>query len=328
MRGWLITRSDGRIESRFGEIDAAWLPPDDVRIRVSWSSLNYKDGLALAGRPGVVRQYPMVPGIDLAGTVEESQDSGFAPGDRVLVTGCQLGETRWGGYAEWASVPAEAVVPIPDAFTERQAMAIGTAGFTAMQCVDALERSGVQPGGRDVVVTGAAGGVGSLAVALLAAKGFRVLASTGRPLERPYLESLGAADLIPRDEVAAASTRPLDSERWAGAVDTVGGATLAGLLRGIAHGGAVAACGLAGGAQLETTVFPFILRGISLLGINSVEVANAERRRLWNLLARQMDRGLLDSLTEEIALEDARGLAEAILAGRVRGRTVVRVTEL
>lgn len=327
MRGWLLTKSESGIVSHFGDIDAARLPAGDVRVQVQWSSLNYKDGLAMTGSPGVVRVFPMVPGIDLAGTVMESATADFAVGDPVVVIGCGLSEKHWGGYAEQARVPAEFVVPVPAAFTTRQAMAIGTAGFTAMQCVDALERHGLRPGGRDIVVTGAAGGVGSIAVSLLAGKGYRVIASTGRLEEGDYLRRLGAEELIDRAELSAPATRPMESERWGGAVDTVGGDTLAGLIRTLGHGCAVAACGMAGGTQLQTTVFPFILRGVCLLGVNSVEVANAERRRIWGLLAECLDRDLLDSLTEEVALADVLPVAKEILAGQVRGRMVVRVSE-
>jgi len=325
MRGWLVSKTGNGLESSFGEIDEAGLPAGDVRVRVEWSSLNYKDGLAITGSPGVVRALPMVPGIDLAGVVEESSAEELAVGDAVLVTGCGLSEKHWGGYAEQARVPASFVVPLPAEFSARQAMAIGTAGFTAMQCVDALERHGLRPGGRDVVVTGAAGGVGSIAVSLLAGKGYRVVASTGRLEEAEYLKSLGAADVMDRAELSAPATRPMESERWGGAVDTVGGDTLAGVIRTLAQGSAVAACGLAGGGKLSTTVFPFILRGVSLLGVNSVEVANEERRRIWRLLADYLDRDLLDSLTGEIALADVRAASERILAGQVRGRVVVKV---
>ncbi|MBL8239055.1 MAG: oxidoreductase [Bryobacterales bacterium] len=327
MRGWLVTKSDGRVESRFGEIDAAWLPAGDVLVRVQWSSLNYKDGLAITGAPGVIRAFPMVPGIDLAGVVEESSVAGFAAGDLVAVTGCGLSEKHWGGYAEVARVPASFLVPVPGVFSARQAMAIGTAGFTAMQCVDALERHGLRPGGREVVVTGAAGGVGSIAVALLAKKGYRVVASTGRLEEAEYLRGLGAAEVMDRAELSAPATRPMESERWGGAVDTVGGDTLAGLIRTLGHGCAVAACGLAGGVSLQTTVLPFILRGVSLLGVNSVEVENAERRRIWGLLADLLGRDLLDSLTTEIGLEELPEWGEKVLRGQVRGRVVVRVLE-
>ena len=308
MRGWLITKS-GR---ELGEIDDAQLPPGDRTIHVRWSSLNYKDALAMTGSPGVVRSFPMVPGIDLAG-------------DDSLVTGCGLGERHWGGYAELARVPEEFVVPIPASFTPRESMAIGTAGFTAMQCVDALEKAGVKPGGRDVVVTGAAGGVGSIAIALLKAKGFRVVASTGRVEEAEYLQQLGAAEVIGRDVLSAESKRPMETERWAGAVDTVGGATLAGIIRSLQQNGAVAACGLAGGTKLETTVFPFILRGVNLLGINSVEVPNAERRRIWAQLAQHLNRDLLNLMTTEIPLDAVAEFAPRVLAGQVRGRIVVKV---
>ena len=325
MRGWLLTKTESGIEHRFGEIDAAGLPAGDVLVRVAWSSLNYKDGLAMTGAPGVVRAFPMVPGIDLAGVVEESASPSFAVGDAVVVTGCGLSEKHWGGYAELARLPADFVVPVPIEFTLRQAMAIGTAGFTAMQCMDALERHGLRPGGRDVVVTGAAGGVGSIAVALLAGKGYRVVASTGRLEEAAYLRGLGAAEVMDRSELSAPATRPMESERWGGAVDTVGGDTLAGLIRTLGHGCAVAACGLAGGVSLKTTVLPFILRGVSLLGVNSVEVANAERRRVWGMLAAGLDRELLDGLTAEIEIEDLPEAARRVLAGQVRGRVVVRV---
>lgn len=324
MRGWLITKTESGIETRLGEIDAAGLPAGDVTIRVAYSSLNYKDGMAMTGVPGVVRSFPMVPGIDLAGTVETAA-AGFAAGETVAVTGCGMSETRWGGYAELARVPAEFVVPVPAVFTARQAMAVGTAGFTAMQCVDALERHGLRPGGRDVVVTGAAGGVGSVAVALLARNGYRVVASTGRLEEAGYLRELGAADVMDRAELSAPATRPMESERWGGAVDTVGGDTLAGVIRTLGRGCAVAACGLAGGAKLQTTVLPFILRGVSLLGVNSVEVANAERRRIWGLLVDSLDRDLLDGLTSEIDLDGLPDAAKRVLAGQVRGRVVVRV---
>ncbi|HEU0119422.1 MAG TPA: MDR family oxidoreductase [Bryobacteraceae bacterium] len=325
MRGWLLTKSETGIASHFGEIDDARLPAGDVQVRVEWSSLNYKDGLAMTGSPGVVRTFPMVPGIDLAGVVEESTGGEFAAGQHVVVTGCGLSETHWGGYAEKARLPLRFVVPLPEAFTARQSMAIGTAGFTAMQCVDALERHGLRPGGREVVVTGAAGGVGSVAVAILAGKGYRVVASTGRMSEADYLRRLGAAEVIDRAELSATGGKPMESERWGGAVDTVGGDTLAGVIRTLSHGTAVAACGLAGGGKLQTTVFPFILRGVSLLGVNSVEVANEERRRIWGLLAEYLDRDLLDSITSETGLEELPEAAAQILAGKVRGRMVVRI---
>lgn len=325
MRGWLLTKGEAGITASLTEIDRNAMPPGDVLVRVEWSSLNYKDGLAMTGTPGVVRSFPMVPGIDLAGVVEESCSPAFAAGDAVVAIGAGLGERFWGGYAEYARVSSEALVPRPAEFTARQAMAIGTAGFTAMQCVDALEHHGMRPGGRDVVVTGASGGVGSAAISILAGKGYRVVASTGRTHESEYLQKLGAAEIIGREELSAPSKRPLDTERWGGAVDSVGGATLAGLIRTMGFQCAVAVCGLAGGADLQTTVYPLILRGVSILGINSVEISNVERRRVWRLLADYMDRDLLDTMTVEIGLDAVDGAAREILAGRIRGRTVVRI---
>ena len=301
------------------------LPAGDVLVQVAYSSLNYKDGLAIAGKPGVVRQFPMVPGIDLAGTVVESSAAGLPVGTEVAVTGCGLGEKHWGGYAGYARVQAEWCVPVPAPFSLRQAMAIGTAGFTAMQCVDALERHGAQPGGAEIVVTGAAGGVGSIAVVLLAALGYRVTASTGRAALGDYLRELGASEVIDRQVLSAESAKPLEKERWGGAVDTVGGATLAGILRQLRANASVAACGLAGGTDLATTVLPFILRGVNLLGINSVTVPNAERRRIWQRLAETMPCDKLDSLTSEIGLERVPLYAPSILEGDVRGRIVVAI---
>lgn len=317
MRGWLADKRGDEIEGRFGEIDPAGLPAGEVTVQVKWSSLNYKDALAMRGRPGVLRRFPMVPGIDLAGIAED--------GSRVLATGCGLGETHWGGYANLARVPRQWIVPVPDEFSLEQAMAIGTAGFTAMQCVDALERHGLRPGGRDIVVTGAAGGVGSIAIALLAGKGYGVTASTGRVEEEPYLRGLGAAEIINRSDLSAPGVRPMETERWSGAVDTVGGETLAGVIRGLQLNGAVAACGLAGGSELSITVFPFILRGVSLLGINSVEVTLPERKRIWRLLADYLDRSLLDSLTTVIDISDIPEWSKNMLTGQVRGRVIVKV---
>jgi acrylyl-CoA reductase (NADPH) len=315
----LLTETGGKLV----RMETAELPPGEVLIEVRYSSLNYKDGLAIAGKPGVVRKFPMIPGIDLAGVVRESSAAGLPAGTEVAVTGCGLGERHWGGYAGYARVQAEWCVPIPAPFTLRRAMAIGTAGFTAMQCVDALERHGARPEGGEIVVTGAAGGVGNIAVALLAARGFRVTASTGRAGLGDYLRGLGAAEVIDREVLSAASPKPLEKERWGGAVDTVGGTTLGGILRQLRANAAVAACGLAGGTELATTVLPFILRGVSLLGINSVEVPNGERRRIWGRLAETMPVDKLDGLTEEIGLDRVPLYAPAILAGEVRGRVVV-----
>ncbi len=298
------------------------LPEGDVLVKVSHSSLNYKDGMALAGRRGIVRSYPMVPGIDLAGSVVESSSPGFKPGDAVLATGWGLGEDHWGGYAEMARLRAEWLVPMPAGLTPQRAMALGTAGFTAMLSVMALQAHHVAPGGR-VIVTGAAGGVGSIAVALLARAGYQVAASTGRPELGDYLKGLGAAEVVDRAATAAPGRGPLARETWAGAVDTVGGDTLAGLLRAAARDGCVAACGLAGGSALATTVYPFILRGVTLTGIDSNYCPQARRLEAWGRLAREMPADVLDGLYRVVPLEHAQGLSEEILAGRVRGRVVV-----
>jgi acrylyl-CoA reductase (NADPH) len=305
------------------ELTREQLPAGDTLIRVEYSSLNYKDGLALTGKPGVIRSYPMVPGIDLCGVVEES--AGFAAGTRVVVTGNGLSESHWGGYAQYARVPAGFCVALPPAFTAVQAMAIGTAGFTAMQCVLALEAHGVKPGGKPVVVTGAAGGVGSVAVALLAKLGHAVTASTGRAETHNYLRSLGATEIVDRAVLGAAAKKPLEAERWAGAVDSVGGDTLAGVLRTVAYGGCVAACGLAGGAGLTTTVLPFILRGVTLAGIDSVRAPLTERQRVWTRLSSDLATTLLDAMTEVHPLSNALELGGQILAGQVRGRVVLDV---
>lgn len=309
----------------FQQVERSALPPGEVLVRVAYSTLNYKDGLAVTGRPGVVRKFPMIPGIDYAGTVEESASPEFQPGDRVVVTGCGTGETIWGGYADLARISADYVVPLPPGMTLRQAMGIGTAGFTAMQSVLALERHGLSPGGREVLVTGASGGVGSVAVAVLAKLGYRVIAGTGRPENHQYLTKLGAAGFASREELAAPSKRPLESERWAGAVDTVGGDVLASVLRSVETRGSVAVCGLAGGAELHTTVFPFILRGVNLLGIDSPKATRTERREIWSRLRSDLSLELLDSMIEEIRLEEVFEAGERILAGKVRGRTVVAV---
>lgn len=294
----------------------------DVVVAVSHSTVNYKDGLALTGRSPVVRRFPMIPGIDLAGTVETSAHPEFKPGDKVLIDGYGLSETHYGGYSEVARVKGEWLVPVPSAFTPAETMAIGTAGYTAMLSVLALEDAGVAPDKGAVVVTGAAGGVGSVAIALLAKLGYRVIASTGRTEEEPYLKSLGVAEIIPRTELSA-SARPLAKERWAGAIDTVGSTTLANAIASTSYGGAVAACGLAGGLDLPASVAPFILRGVSLLGIESVYMPMERRRRAWERLARDLDPKVLASMTHTISLKDVREAAGAILAGKVRGRLVV-----
>jgi acrylyl-CoA reductase (NADPH) len=321
----LITQEDGKFAASFQQLSREALPPGEVLVKVAYSSLNYKDGLAVTGKPGVIRKYPMVPGVDFAGVVEESAAAEFRPGDPVVITGCGTSETMWGGYAELARLNAEYVVPLPKSMTLKQAMGIGTAGFTAMQCVMALEQQGLKPGGREVLVTGAAGGVGSVAVAILAKLGYKVVASSGRAELHDYLRGLGAAEILDRAALSAASKRPLESERWAAAVDSVGGDTLAGILRSVALGGSVAACGLAGGPALNTTVLPFILRGVTLLGIDSTRVPGSRRREIWTRLGRDLPLNLLDQIIHEEPLEKVFQLGEQILSGKIRGRTVIRI---
>ena len=323
----LATQVEGTFHASIQDLDRAALPPGDVLVRVAYSDLNYKDGLAVTGRPGVIRKFPMVPGIDLAGVVEESTSPDWKPGDEVVVTGCGLSETTWGGYAEIARVDARHLVRLPKGMSLKQSMAIGTAGFTAMQCVVALERHGLAPANGEVLVTGAAGGVGGIAVAILAKLGYRVVASTGRPELHDYLRSLGAAEIVDRSALAAPSKRPMESERWAGAVDTVGGDTLAAIVRALAANASVAACGLAGGTALNATVFPFILRGVSLLGVNSVYVSRSDRLLIWERLSRDLPLPLLDSMTQEAPLAAVFDLGEKIIAGIIRGRTVIRIQE-
>jgi acrylyl-CoA reductase (NADPH) len=301
------------------------LPDGDVTVAVTYSSLNYKDGLAVTGQGRIVRSYPMVPGIDLAGTVLASESPDYKPGDEVVLTGWGVGERHWGGYAEMARVKSAWLVPLPRELTARQAMALGTAGFTAMLSVMALEEHGVGPHGRPVIVTGAAGGVGSVAVALLAQRGYTVAASTGRSELHDYLKGLGASEIIERAALAAPSTRPLESERWGGGVDTVGSTTLAAVLRTTAYGGSVAACGLAGGNDLPTTVLPFILRAVNLLGIDSVLCPPDRRRTAWERLARDVPSDTLNRITQVAPLADVPRLAGEILQGRVRGRVIIDV---
>ncbi|MGH9647693.1 MAG: MDR family oxidoreductase [Bryobacteraceae bacterium] len=321
----LVTQDDGKTSASIQTLERAALPPGEVLVRIAYSSLNYKDGLAVTGRPGVIRTFPMVPGVDFAGTVEESSSADFKPGDPVVVTGCGTSETMWGGYAQLARLNAEHIVPLPEGMTLAQAMGIGTAGFTAMQSLLALEKHGLTPGGREVLVTGAAGGVGSLAIALLANLGYKVVASTGRLELHQYLRGLGASEMLSRTTLATPSKRPLDTERWAAAIDSVGGDTLAAVLRSLAQHGSVAACGLAGGAALNTTVFPFILRGVNLLGIDSSKASKALRLEIWSRLARDLPVKLVDALTDVAPLGKVFELGEKILAGQIRGRMVIDV---
>jgi acrylyl-CoA reductase (NADPH) len=321
----LVTNEGGEFAASFQQIDKRALPPGEVLVRVAFSSLNYKDGLAVTGRPGVIRKYPMVPGIDLAGVVEESRSSEFKPGDRVVVTGCGTSETMWGGYAELARLDAEFLVPLPESMTLKQAAGIGTAGFAAMQSIMALESHGLKPGGLEVLVTGASGGVGSIAIAILANLGYKVSAATGRAEHHPYLRSLGASEIVDRSDVAATSGRPLETQRWSGAIDNVGGSTLAGVLRSVGIGESVASVGLAGGAEFNASVFPFILRGVNLLGIDSSRVNNLQRREMWARLARDLPLNLLDRMISVEPLAKICELGEQILAGKLRGRTVIEV---
>lgn len=321
----LIRKNENGQSADDVELSPADLMDGDVTVAVSHSTVNYKDGLVLTGRSPVVRRFPMIPGIDLAGTVEQSSNPNFKPGDKVVLNGYGLSETHYGGYSELARVKGEWLVPLPSAFTAAEAMAIGTAGYTAMLAVMALEDAGVTKEKGAVLVTGAAGGVGSVAVAVLARLGYHVMASTGRLEEEGYLKSLGAGEIIPRSELAA-EPRMLGKERWAGAVDSVGSKTLANVLASISYGGAVAACGLAGGMDLPTSVAPFILRGVSLLGIDSVQMPMPRRRKAWERLARDLDVKKLAAMTKTIKLDQVRQAAEDILAGKVRGRLVVEVS--
>lgn len=300
------------------------LPDGDVLVRVSHSTLNYKDALAITGKGPVVRQFPMVPGIDLAGIVEESQHPDFKAGDAVLLNGWGVGEAHWGGLSQYARLKGDWLIPQPEGFSPAEAMAIGTAGYTAMLSVLALERHGITPERGDILVTGANGGVGSFAIALLARLGYRVVASTGRPEEAEYLSALGAAEIIERASLSAPG-RPLGRERWAGAIDSVGSHTLANVCASTRYGGCVAACGLAQGMDFPATVAPFILRGVTLAGIDSVMRPRADRLAAWQRLARDLDRGLLATTTHTIGLEQAMDAASALLAGQVRGRIVVDV---
>jgi len=323
-KGILISKDDGGYQARLQDIDEAVLPDGDVTVRVEWSTLNYKDGLAITGKSPVVRRFPMIPGIDFAGTVSESTNPAWQAGDKVVLNGWGVGETHCGGLAEVARVRGEWLVPLPAAFTARQAMAIGTAGYTAMLCVLALERHGVTPADGEILVTGANGGVGSVAIALLAKLGYTVVASTGRVAEAEYLKSLGAADVIDRSELSAPG-KPIGKERWAGVIDTVGSHTLANACATTKYRGAVAACGLAGGMDFPATVAPFILRGVTLYGIDSVMAPLAVRQEAWQRLGRDLDITRLNEITREIPLSEAIAVAGELLAGKVRGRVVVAV---
>jgi len=320
----VIRKADGGQTVALTDFDDSELMEGDVTFRVEWSTVNYKDGLAVTGKAPVVRRFPMIAGIDAAGTVLTSSHPEWKPGDRVILNGWGCGESHLGAYAEQARVKGDWLVPLPSGLSMRDAMAVGTAGYTAMLAVMALEHQGVRPDRGPVVVTGAAGGVGSVAVALLAKLGYEVTASTGRPQEADYLRSLGATEIIGREELAG-PVKPLAKERWAGGIDTVGSKTLANALSMIRYGGAVAACGLAGGMDLPTTVAPFILRGVSLLGIDSVMCPQKLRREAWKRLESDLDRAKLADMTTEIGLAGVIGAGQRIIEGQVRGRIVVKI---
>ena len=315
---------DAPAEARLTDLDEAALPAGEVTVAVHHSTLNYKDGLCLSGNGGgLVRQWPHVPGIDFAGVVEASEDPRYSPGDAVVLTGWRVGEVHWGGYAQKARVKADWLVPLPPGLTTRQAMAIGTAGFTAMLAVMALEDHGLTPGAGEVLVTGAAGGVGSVAVALLARLGHSVAAVTGRPETEAYLRDLGASRILPRADLAETVKRPLEAETWAGCIDAVGGAMLARVLGQMRYGGSVAAVGLAGGAGLPASVIPFLLRGVNLLGIDSVMAPFARRQAAWARLSRDLPLDRLEAMIRPATLSDLPALGAAILRGEVQGRVVV-----
>jgi acrylyl-CoA reductase (NADPH) len=320
----LINKTEAGQTVGVQQLDEAQLPEGDVTVEVDYSTLNYKEGLAITGKSPVVRKFPMVPGIDLAGTVKQSSHAEWQPGDRVVLNGWGVGETHWGGLAQKARLKGDWLVPLPGAFTPKQAMAIGTAGYTAALCVDALLAHGVKPEQGEVLVTGATGGVGSVAIALLAKAGFKVAAATGKASEAEYLKQLGAATVVDRNELAAAG-KPLQKERWAGVVDAVGSHTLANACAQTRYGGAVAACGLAGGMDFPASVAPFILRGVALLGIDSVMAPKAKRLTAWSRLARDLDPALLEVIAREVSLAESINAAAELIAGKVRGRIVVNV---
>jgi acrylyl-CoA reductase (NADPH) len=320
----LLEKTDAGFSARVQAVDEGRLPAGDVLVQVDCSTLNYKDGLAITNKAPVVRQWPMVAGIDGAGTVLESQHPGWKPGDRFVLNGWGVGETHWGCLAERARLKGDWLVKLPAAFTPRQAMAIGTAGYTAMLCVLALERHGVKPGDGDVLVTGATGGVGSVATALLARLGHRVTGSTGKAAEAAYLKELGAVGVIDRAELSAPG-KPLQKERWAAVVDAVGSHTLVNACAQTRYGGVVAACGLAQGADLPATVMPFILRSVTLAGVDSVQAPLALRQQAWDRLAKDLEPKLIEHMVQDIDLGDAIAHAEALMAGKVRGRLVVHI---
>lgn len=323
-KGIMIEKDDAGYRATLKDIDEAGLPEGDVTVRVGFSTLNYKDGLAITGRGPVVRKFPLVPGIDLVGTVEESSHPAYQVGDQVILNGWGVGESHWGGLAQKARLKGDWLVPLPKRFTPQQAMAIGTAGYTAMLCVLALERHGVTPDKGEIVVTGAAGGVGSVAVAVLAKLGYKVVGVTGRPQEADYIRSLGACEVLERSAFSAPG-KPLGRERWAGAVDVVGSHTLANICATTQYRGVVTACGLAGGMDFPASVAPFILRGVTLAGIDSVMCPREDRLAAWQRLGTDLDIDKLGLIAQEIGLEEVIPTASKLLDGQVRGRVIVNV---
>lgn len=320
-----VNQVDDGTVARFEDLPVSALPEGEVLVRVACSSLNYKDALAVTGRGKVIRRFPMVPGIDLAGTVLESSSDAFQPGDQVIANGCGLGEVHWGGFAQLARLPAEWLLPLPEGLTLQQAMGIGSAGIAAMLCVTTLEAHGCRPESGEVLVTGAAGGVGSLAVAILARLGYAVVAATGREECYTYLKLLGAARIVARSELARPPQKPLETARWAGAIDNVGGNTLATLLSTLRPSCSVAAVGLAGGHELHTTVYPFILRGVNLLGINAAALSSHQRRQLWDRLRRDLPPTTLEHIIQPASLAQVPELSHRLLAGQIRGRLVIEI---
>ncbi len=326
-RALIVDKStDGSITQYIGELEDERLPEGDVTVAVNYSTLNYKDGLCLTGKGGLVRNYPHIPGIDFAGTVESSDDPRYAPGDKVVLTGWRVGEAHWGGYATKARVRGDWLVPMPEGLTPRQTMAVGTAGFTAMLAIMALEKQGLSPVNGEVLVTGAAGGVGSVAVAILANLGYQIAAVTGRPETADYLKKLGARTIIPREELTEPNAKPLESERWAGAIDSAGGDILGRVLKQMKYGASVASIGLAAGAAVPSfTVVPFLLRGINLLGIDSVMQPYESRVKVWQRIASDLPMEMLEATTFDATLADLPELGEAILKGNVKGRAVISI---
>ncbi|MEK7992080.1 MAG: MDR family oxidoreductase [Thiotrichaceae bacterium] len=320
----LLNKTDNGVDAQLTELDEAQLPEHNVTVRVEYSTVNYKDGLAITNKAPVVRRYPFVPGIDFAGTVEQSDDPNWKAGDKVILNGWGVGESHWGGYAEKARVKAEWLVPLPESLSSRQAMAIGTAGYTAMLCVMRLEQLGVTPDKGEILVTGANGGVGSVAISILAKLGYKVVASTGRVNEAEHLKALGATDVIDRAELSSPG-KPLAKSRWAGAVDTVGSHTLVNVCANMNYGGVVTACGLAQGMDFPATVAPFILRGVTLAGIDSVYAPIETRIEAWKRLATDLDPSKLEALSQEVELSQVIESATQIIEGKIRGRLIVKI---